>query len=190
MSITVGTALLIGGAIKGITSLGKAWYGNRQRKKGLARQKEAQAMWANRPQMEVPESVNEMVNMFRQQAGRDRLAGQDVTEGNIQSQTVTGIDAIKEMAGGAGGLGAVTQMIAGQQDKFSDLGVSVQEMVERNQGKLAGALGAKGQFEQRAWEWNKAQPWQTKYGEAFFPLAVTIPGLTEAGDSFDCSTDK
>ena len=71
------------------------------------------------------------------------------------------------MAGGAGGLGAVTQMIAGQQDKFSDLGVSVQEMVERNQGKLAGALGAKGQFEQRAWEWNKAQPWQTKYGEAY-----------------------
>jgi len=167
MSISVGTALLIGGAIKGVTSLGKAWYGNRQRKKGLERQREAQAMWAHRPQMEVPESVNEMVNMYRQMAGRDRLAGQDITEGNIRSQTATGIDAIKSMQSGAGGLGAVTQMVAGQQDKFSDLGVSVQEMVERSQGRMAGALGQKGEFEQRAWEWNKATPWQTRYADAY-----------------------
>jgi len=167
MSLSVGTALLIGGAIKGVTSLGKAWYGNRQRKEGLKRQREAEAMWSTRPQMEVPESVNEMVRLYREQAGMQRLPGQDIIEGNIRGATATGIEAAKDLSGGAGGLGAVTQMIAGQQDRFSDLGINLAEMVERNKGRLAGALGQKGEFEQRAWDWNKAMPWQRRYGEAY-----------------------
>ena len=167
MSLTLGTALLIGGAVKGLTSLGKTFYGNRQRKQGLARQKEAQSMWADRPDMEVPESVNEMIQKYREMAGMDRLPGQDIMEGNIQSQTATGIDAIKSMQSGAGGLGAVTQMVAGQQDQFSNMGMNLAQMVQQNQGLLAQGLGRKGEWEQKAWEWNKAQPWQQRYGEAY-----------------------
>ena len=167
MSLTLGTALLIGGAVKGLTSLGKTFYGNRQRKQGLERQREAEGMWANRPDMEVPESVNEMIEKYREMAGMDRLPGQDIMEGNIQSQTATGIDAIKSMQSGAGGLGAVTQMVAGQQDKFSDMGMNLAKMVNENKGRLAGALGQKGEYEQKAWEWNKAQPWQTRYDQAY-----------------------
>lgn len=167
MSISLGTALLIGGGIKGLTSLGKTWYGSSQRRKGLKRQREAEAMWQHRPQMEVPESVNEMVRLFRQQAGMQRLPGQDIIEGNIRGSTATGIEAAKDLSGGAGGLGAVTQMIAGEQDRFSDLGINLAEMVERGKGRLAGALGQKGGWEQRAWEWNKAMPWQRRYGEAY-----------------------
>lgn len=119
-----------------------------------------------RPTMGTPESVDEMVNLFRNLAGADRLPGQDIYEGNIRSSTATGIEAIKDMQSGAGGLGAVTQMVSGEQDKFSNLQARLEEMIYQNQGRLGSALGQKGQYEQMAWDWNKKQKYQEKMAEA------------------------
>jgi len=119
-----------------------------------------------RPTMGTPESIDEMVNLFRNLAGADRLPGQDIYEGNIRSSTATGIEAIKDMQSGAGGLGAVTQMVAGEQDKFSNLQARLEEMIYQNQGRLGSALGQKGQYEQMAWDWNKKQKYQEKMAEA------------------------
>ncbi len=167
MGIAIGTALLVGGAIKGLTGLGKMWYGHRQRKKGLERQKEAEGMWSSRPEMEVPEGVNEMVRQYRKMAGLDRLPGQDIAEGNIRGTTAAGIEAAKDMTGGAGGLGAVTQMVAGQQEQFSNMNLDLAKMVQQNQGLLARGLGEKGQWQDKVWEYNKAQPWQTRYEQTY-----------------------
>jgi len=167
MAIGIGTALLIGGAIKGVTELGKMWYGHRQKKKGLERQKQAQKMWGSRPTMEVPESVDKMISMYGDMATRTRLPGQDLIEGNIRSSTVTGMDRIQEMQSGAGGLGAVAEMVAREQDQFSNLGISGAQLQRQAETMQAGAVGQRAGWEQKAWEWNKAQPWSQKYAEAY-----------------------
>lgn len=159
--------MLIGGAIKGVTELGKWIHGRKQRKRGVERQQQAQSMWGSRPSMEVPESVTEMVNLYRDMSQRTRVPGQDIIEGNIRGSTAAGIEAAKEVSGGAGGLGAITQMIAGEQDRFSDLGVQAGQMARQGEMMLGQGLGQKGQWQQKAWEWNKAAPWQQRYAEAY-----------------------
>ena len=99
-------------------------------------------------------------------AGAERLPGQDIYEGNIRSSQATGIEAIKDIGSGAGGLGAITQMVAGSQDKFSELQANLENMVFQNQGRLGSALNVQGKYEQAAWDWNKKQQWQEKMAEA------------------------
>lgn len=130
-----------------------------------------------RPTMEVPGSVNEMVELFRNLAGADRLPGQDIYEGNIRSSTATGIEAIKDVQSGAGGLGAITQMVAGEQDKFSNMQARLEEMIYQNQGRLGSALGQKGQYEQMAWDWNKKGLYQEKMAEANARMGAGMQNL-------------
>lgn len=157
------TAMLASQAVGSAGSLAKTGYGLWQSIKG---RKMLRKWEKDRPTMETPDAINEMVELFRDLSTRDRLPGQDIYEGNIRGSTATGIEAVKDMGSGAGGLGAVTQMVAGQQDRFSDLQAGLQQMITQNQGRLAGALGQQGQYQQMAWDWNKRSKWSEKMNEA------------------------
>ena len=157
------TGLVLSQLLGSLGGLMKTGYGAWQVGKGS---KMLRSWEKTRPQMGTPESVDEMVKIFRDLAGANRLPGQDIYEGNIRSSTATGIEAIKDIQSGAGGLGAITQMVAGEQDKFTDLQARLEQMIYQNQGRLGSALGQKGQYEQMAWDWNKKQKWQEKMAEA------------------------
>ena len=157
------TGLVLSQLLGSLGGLFKTGYGAWQAGKGSKMLRNWEKV---RPQMGTPESVNEMVKIFRDLAGANRLPGQDIYEGNIRSSTATGIEAIKDIQSGAGGLGAITQMVAGEQDKFTDLQARLEQMIYQNQGRLGSALGQKGQYEQMAWDWNKKQKWQEKMAEA------------------------
>lgn len=165
--MAIGTALAIGGAIKGATELGKLWFGNRQRKRGLERQRQAERIWDARPDMQVPESVMRMVDTYRDISQMSRLPGQDIIEGNVRGSTATGIEAIKDLSSGAGGLGAIAGIIGREQDVLADLGINLAEMNLQGKYGLANALGRQGEWENMVWQWNKAQPWQRRYEEAY-----------------------
>ncbi len=116
----------------------------------------------NRPEMPVPDSVNQMISLLTRNANQSRMPGQDVIEGNIRGSTATGIEGMQDASAGGEGLGAIAQMIASQQDQFSNLGAQGAQMKRQAENTLASGLGQKGQYEQAAWEWNE----KGKYDEA------------------------
>jgi len=119
-----------------------------------------------RPTMEIPESINRMVEVLGGMSQIDRLPGQDIMTGNIKSGTASGIEAIKDMSRGGEGLGAITKLISGEQNQFGDMQNMLANMVFQNKGRYAQGLGEQGQWEQQAWDWNKKQKWGEKMAEA------------------------
>jgi hypothetical protein len=150
--------LLISAGLKALPQIGKGIF-------GFMRGKEGEEMIpGSRAQMTMPESMDEMVNLFKSAAARTELPGQDIITGDIKAGTAGGIQAALE-AGGFGSMGAISQMVGKEQEAISGLGVPLAQMKLAAEGQLGSALHKRAGVEQEMEEWNKIQAWKEKYYE-------------------------
>lgn len=135
---------------------------------GLSRGKEAREMLSgDRPQAVMPESMDEMVNLFKGAAARTELPGQDIITGDIKAGTAGGIQAALE-TGGYGSMGAITQMVGKEQEAIAGLGVPLAQMRLAAERQLGGALFQRAGVEQEMEEWNKIQAWKEQYYQGMY----------------------
>lgn len=149
--------LLISAGMKAVSGLGQGLF-------GLMRKKEGEGMIpGDRPQMTMPASMDEMVDLFKGSVARTKLPGQDILIGDIKGGTAGGIQAALET--GPGSMGAITQMVGQEQEAIAGLGVPLAQMRYAAEGQLGRALSQRAGTEQEMEEWNKIQAWKEKYYE-------------------------
>ena len=150
--------LLISAGLKSVKGIAQGLIGRK-------RQKEADQMLSglDRPDMTMPESTIEAVELFKTAAGRIEIPGQNILTGDIKAGTAGGIQAALEA--GPGSMGAITQMVGKEQEAISGLGVPLAQMKVAAEGQLGAALFQKAGTEQEMEEWNKIQAWKEQYYE-------------------------
>lgn len=125
-------------------------------------QAEIKALLADRPDYEIPTSIQEQVELLRRRAQRG-LPGQDLIAGQIQQGTAQGIAASREAATSAADLlGATTQLYGQQTMNMTDLGIANARARSQNELALVQGLGTLGEFQDKAWNWNEGTRWQTE----------------------------
>jgi hypothetical protein len=171
MSLTA-TAL-----ISGIPQLVKAGAGIWQMIQGNKERRD-------RPEMPVPAGVDQALNIYKGLAGKRGLPGQEIYEGNIRGATATGAEKVMDISQGGEALGAITQMVAGEQDKFADLGAMGAEMAQANQKGLAGMYQNQAQWQQAKWEWDKKMKYdegQGMFGAGMQNVMGAMQGASSIG---------
>lgn len=112
-----------------------------------------------RPEAEIAPSVNQLVNYNYGRTLANDIPGGEMYRGEIKGATAAGIKAASEMGSGSEAYGMLGQITGKEQDSFGNLAKLTAQQVAGYQGEYANSLLAKGQEENRVWDWNKAQPY-------------------------------
>ena len=116
-----------------------------------------------RPTLGIPESEQESLQSARNQAEMTRLPGQSATEGRLDQITADQVAMVERQGiGGPTSINAASRAYGMQQDKENELGIKAAEMNLRNQDILRNELDENAQWEQKAWDWNKGEPYLQK----------------------------
>jgi hypothetical protein len=132
--------------------------------------------------MGVPPGVQQAVQKYQQLAESRTIPGQEIVEGNIKGATASGINRIMDISRGGEALGAVSQIVAGEQEQMSDLGVTAAQMARDAEYRLAGSYEGLGRWQQMAWDWNKRGRYQEGM-DLFGAGAQNLFGAGQAGTS-------
>lgn len=121
---------------------------------------EAQALSAayERPEMKTPESINKMMSMLQSRQYQD-MPGLSTMKNQLGQSTAQGMDAIEGMGVGAEGMGAMANLYSNQMGQGQNL--SIQNAMFKDDAELdyLGGLEGIGNWEQKAWQWNEADPY-------------------------------
>jgi hypothetical protein len=109
------------------------------------------------PLAEVAPSVNKLVGYTYGKTLSQDIAGGDIARNEIKGATAAGLRAASELGSGAEAYGNLGQMVGREQNAFSDIAKTTAQQVAGYGQEYQNALLAKGQEENRVWEWNKAQ---------------------------------
>lgn len=127
-----------------------------------------------RPAYEIPEAQRQALESAKRQAYSTELPGQSILERKLGESTAAGVSNIKDAASsGSSALQAMLQTQGQEQDALSNIGVKAAENYNQNQGMLRGQQGLMAQYQDKALDINKMQPYQQK--------AATIAALTGSG---------
>lgn len=135
------------------------WWTSRQQGK------RADAMQKNnvRPTLAIPESEQRSLASAENQAKMDRLPGQSAIEGRLDQTTANQVAMVERQGiGGATSINAASSAYGMQQNKENELGIAAANMKLNNQQILRDELDENSQWQQKAWEWNVADPYMTK----------------------------
>jgi hypothetical protein len=117
----------------------------------------------SRPGFEIPQGAQDALSSAENQAQMTRLPGASAMEGQIEQSTANSIDAIERLGpGGATSINAAGMAYGNEQNKKTQLGIAGSEMWLRNQDILRNEQNRMGEWQNRAWEWDKAQPYIAK----------------------------
>jgi hypothetical protein len=148
MTLMGGGALLKGGS--------QLYQGVRDKREGD--RLEAQA--GERPEYQIPESVDKMIGLYRQMAEQG-LPGQGLMEQGIQAQTARTIGAAGQLADSPV---AALSALGGAQDRemnaLRDLQVRASQYRAQAQQGYASAVGSRSQYEDERWRQNQLMPWE------------------------------
>ena len=115
-----------------------------------------------RPEYDIPGSIQAQLELLRRKS-QQGLPGEDLIAGQIQQGTAQGITASREAATSAADLlGATTKLYSNQTQSMTNLGIESARARSQNEFAYAQGLGTMGQYEDKAWNWNKAVDWQTE----------------------------
>jgi len=121
---------------------------------------EAQKLSAayQRPEMQTPEAIRMMMELSQ---GRQfqNLPGMNIAQNQLGQSTASGMSAINEMSSGSEGIGAIANLYANQMRGGQDLAMKNAQYQDQNQQQYLGALEGLGNWQQKAWQWNKADPY-------------------------------
>jgi len=118
-----------------------------------------------RPEMTMPGSMEEAVDLFKGAAKRTEIPGQNILTGDIKAGTAGGIEAMLQ-AGGSEAFGGVAQLVSQEQEAISGMAVPLAQMKVAAEEQLGQALFRKGETEKEMQEWNEIQAWKEKYFES------------------------
>lgn len=153
-------ALLVSSGMQAIPQIAKMFSGGKR-----IREAKETLGGLTRPQMTMPGSMEEAVDLFRGAARRTEIPGQDILTGDIKAGTAGGIEAMLQM-GGAEAFGGAAQLVGQEQEAISGMAVPLAQMKLAAEQQLGSALFRKGETEKEMEEWNKIQAWKEKYFES------------------------
>lgn len=155
---------VIGGGLDLAGNILGGIMGNRMGKKQISLGNdmisEAQKLSAayQRPEMQTPEAINMMMQLSQ---GRQyqNLPGMNMAQNQLGQSTASGMSAINEMSSGSEGIGAIANLYANQMKGQQNLAIQNAQYQDQNQQQYLGALEGLGNWQQKAWQWNKADPY-------------------------------
>ena len=177
MSLLVAGAIVAGVGALTKTGIGayNLWRGNRDLRR-LERE---------RPEFEVPDSVGRMVGIAEKET-QQGMAAKDIYEQDVMGATSRGIRYAESVAGsGADLLGSVSSLYSSELEALNK--ISLQDLMYRESAsqRLQEALGMQAGYEEKAFEYNKWLPWQTKMNRASERAGMGRSMLYEGiGDTF------
>jgi hypothetical protein len=141
--------------------------GRKQQQEGQRMIAEAARLSAQyqRPEMQTPEGIQAMTRMAQGQMYQ-RMPGATQYENQIQGSTAAGMSAIQDMSAGSEGIGAIANLYGNQQNQMSNLAIQNANFQQQGQQNYMGALQGLGQWQQQAWQWNKADPYMMAQDKA------------------------
>ena len=156
MGIDLG-AIIEGGTGLGMTIAGVLAQGETQDKINAHRK--------TRKDYTVPGSIEEQLALLRQRS-QQGLPGEDVMAGQIRQGTAQGVAASREASTSAADLlGATTNLYGQQTQALSDLQIQSARQQASNQLDYAQGLGTHAQYQDKAFTYNEAIPYQTRLNE-------------------------
>jgi len=127
----------------------------------------------NRKPFEVPSSMENQISLLRRRA-QQGLPGQDIIESKIQQNTAENIAASREAATSASDLQGTTTNLLGQQTQsLTDLQIASARQQSQNELALAQGLGQRAEFQDKAFTYNEAIPYQVQMNQ--------LMGVQQAG---------
>jgi len=155
--------LTISALVSGGLELGKGVVGAIQ---GFGAKKKIKEQWKDRPAYTRPKEVEEMLDIYRKEAGRSQLPGQDLIEAKLGRATGRSIRQAERFApSSTAALGAISDVYGREQDAIRDLGIQFAQYKAAQQGQLAAGLGQAAQYSDQEFYLNKMQPWEQKMNE-------------------------
>lgn len=157
------------GLMLALMGAGSALKGGSQIFQGIKDKREGQAIEeaaGDRPEYEIPESVDKMIEMYRQMS-QTGLPGEDIMKQDIQSQTARTAGTAGQLADSS--VGALTALGGAQQREaqaLRDLQVRSAQYRQQNQQNYAQAVGSRSQYEQEQWRQNQLLPWEIDMNRA------------------------
>ena len=112
-----------------------------------------------RPTYTEPKSISDLVNYSRGLSMANDIPGGDLYRNQIQGATAAGMTAAKELGSGAEAYGALGKLVSGENSSFRSLAEKTASYVSGNQSKYMGALGQEAGYQDKAWQWNEADPY-------------------------------
>ena len=155
---------IIDAANNAIGSVASGWIGSamgkKQMKMGRKMQEEARALSAQyqRPELQTPQAIQQMMEMSRGMQ-YEQMPGMTTMQNQISKATAGGVGAMERRATGAEGFGGIADLYASQMDQQANLGVQNAQMQRQAKEGYLGDLQGLGEWQQQAWEWNKADPY-------------------------------
>jgi hypothetical protein len=192
---------IIGAAVQGGTGIGEIVAGLLIQSETQEKIKEHRE---TRPIYEIPSSIQEQVDLLRQRA-QTGLPGEDLIASQIQQGTAQGISASREAATSAADLlGATTQLYGSQTQALTDLQIQSARVRSQNELALAQGLGNKARFEEQAFIYNEALPFDIRMNElmgisqsaydltlgGINTLAASGANLSGSGATFDTQSSS
>jgi hypothetical protein len=161
MSTDMGSMMsMFGGLAEGVQGIVMSYQGAEGSKKTA---KEIKAWREKYPTYEVPQSIVSATDLYRQESQRSTLAGQNLYEQQIGAGTAQGIGQAREVATSASDLlGATTSLYGQQNQAMTNLQIEAARQQAMNKQAYGSMLGMQAQYEDKAFTWNKAIPWQTR----------------------------
>lgn len=146
----------------GLGSLAQMGFGIADRVKGKRLEQQA----GDRPEYDIPESVDKMIGMYGQMANAG-LPGQDLMAQDIQASTARTVGRAGQLAdssvGALGALGAAQEQELGSMRDLQTRAAQYQAQARQN---YANAVGQRAQYEDQEWRQNELLPWETTMNRA------------------------
>lgn len=160
-------------------------------------QEKVEAHRLTRKDYTVPTSIEEQIEILRRRA-QQGLPGEDLISQQIQQGTAQGVAASRESATSAADLlGATTQLFGQQTQNLTDLQIASARQRSLNELDLTRGLGTLGEFQDKAFTYNEAIPWQTRMNElmgiqqsSFDMLTGGIETLAASGANYGSSGEE
>jgi hypothetical protein len=112
-----------------------------------------------RPDAVIAPSIDKLTNYAYGQTLSQDIPGGEMYRGEIKGATAAGIRAASELGSGAEAYGMLGQLVGREQNQFGELAKMTANRVAGKEDAYSNTLLAKGQEENRVWDWNKAQPY-------------------------------
>lgn len=154
---------MFGGLAEGVQGIVMSYQGAEGSEKTA---KEIEEWRKKYPVYKIPESIVSATDIYRQAAQSPTLAGQNLYEQQIGESTAQGVSQAREVATSASDLlGATTSMYGQQNQALTNLQIEAARQQAMNRSAYGNMLGMRAQYEDKAFTWNEAIPWQTRMNE-------------------------
>jgi len=161
-------AMLAGTAIKGISSLVAGGKARKMRKEGesyLSQAAQKDAMLGPSPTMEVPQSVDDYINLSRKMA-RQEMPGATQMRQDIAQTNAGMLSGAMQAGQGADTMAAVLAAGQNRMRALSQMGIAASQYRSGQQQNYAQAVASRAPWEQQQFEYNEWIPWQQQKNEA------------------------